>query len=451
MQRRTVRNCALALVVVVLVLGRSAAAAPKLQAVGQASLGYTDNVRTTPESPLLAGPPGSAGAFLMLSPGLVLSLESPRSIQRFGYRYEYDLFLAQSDASGSSNQLDYQGFFDLSQRVTLTLGAGASETNRYAAVTFASPGSGVVTALPAGAGAYLQASANQALSFDLGVGWRAWQGSGIVVVAPILGTDAPQTTQINARSGVERGFLRDSLGIEARTAYSVVHNAVQPDGTRAGVPELLVVNAVGLWRHDFGRYLTSDAEAGAARVQSLETGRGFWSPTGAALLAFANDFGDAQLSYAHNVSTNALLGQSLLADEVRLRGALPLTAHDELLIAATAGYQRGRLIDEHANLAAHVDVAMADVALGWQATWALQLVLRYQHIEQMSDATAAPLPLSFVQNSVLLGAVLKLPPDRDMPRPYRAPRRVDRSDEIREGISPATDIQRQSAAPSGTR
>jgi hypothetical protein len=436
---------------IILLGGGSVVAAPKLQAVGETALGYTDNVRATPESPGQAAAPHSTGAFLTLSPGLVLALEAPRSTQRIGYRFEYDLFFAQSNASRSSNQVDYRGFFELSRPVTLTVGSSASETNRYAAIAFATPGSGTVTALPAGSGAFLQAAADETLGFDLGVGWRAWQGSSVAAVDPILGTVAPRTLTFAARAGIERSFFRDSLGGEASSEYTVVHGGVRSDGTPSGVQELLVVNGVGLWRHDWGRALTSSAQAGAARVQRVDSGRGFWTPTGAASLAYANVSGDAQLFYTHSVSTNALLGQSLLADEIRLRGALPLTAHDEVLIAVTAGYQHGRLIDENATLAAHVNVAMGDVVLGWQATRALQLTLRYQHIQQMSDATTPPLPLSFTQNSVLLGALLKLPPDRDMPRPYRAARRVDRSDELRDGVSPEIDLQRQSAVPASAR
>ena len=50
--------------------------------------------------------------------------------------------------------------------------------------------------------------------------------------------------------------------------------------------------------------------------------------------------------------------------------------------------------------------------------------------------TLPPLPLSFMRNTVLLTATIKWPPDRVMPRRYRAPRRVDRSDEIRDTDGP---------------
>ena len=442
---RAARRCAVAL----LVLGAAhAAATPRVQGVGEASVGYTDDFRNTPESALVAGAPRSVGAFTTLSPSVVLVLESPRSLQRMSYRYEYDLFLAQSSASGSSNQVDYHGIFELSRRTTLLLGSSASETNRYAAVAFSAPAVSTIAGLPAGAGAFAQAAADATLDFDLALAWRAWAGSNVLVEAPIFGTRAPQTSEWGLRTGVERTFLRDAAGFEARSDYTVVRNTILNSGAPAGIQEQWVTSGVALWRHDWGRNFTSRAEAGVARVQRFNTGRGLWAATGAGMLAFANQSGDAQLSYTHGVSTNALLGQSLLADEIRLRGALPLTWDKRLVLAATAGYQRGRLIDEDANLAAHVAISNADVVLGWQATKALEFTLRYQHIQQVSDAAAPPLPLSFVQNNVLAGAVLRFPPDRDMPRPYRAAFRVDRSDEIRDGASSANELPRETEVPS---
>src|SRR5262249_52055179 len=150
----------------------------------------------------------------------------------------------------------------------------------------------------------------------------------------------------------------------------------------------------------------------------------------------ATEQGDAELTYGHTVTNNALLGQSLLVDALTLHGELPLTQKSELLLAGSLGYQNGRLLDENAELATRVQVYLADVALGWQATKSLVVGVRYQHIQQASGADTPPLPVSFVQNNVLVGATLRFPPERDMPRAYRAPQRVDRSDEIRDGFRP---------------
>jgi hypothetical protein len=287
--------------------------------------------------------------------------------------------------------------------------------------------------LPADGAAFLQATVGETLSVELSPSWRAWQGAGATFDTPIFGSEGPRTLATSGRLGLERSFLLDAVGAEARVDYSVVRDGVLTDGRPAGVQRQIVAGGVGQWRHDWGPYLTSSAEAGVVRVRRLDTGRGFWSPIGAAMLAYADERGDAQLTYAHAVTTNTLVGQSLLVDEVRLRGGVPLLPKEQLAVAASVGYQHGRLIDENATLAARVDVMMLDLSLAWQATEQLSLGARYQHVRQDSDAEIPPLPLSFIQNNVLVGAVLKFPPERDMPRPYRAPRRVDRSDEIREG------------------
>lgn len=425
--------------VVSLLLGSAlpaGAAPPKVQGIGEASVGYTDNVRTTPDSPAAQGDPRSQSAFLMLSPGVVLAHEASRALQRLGYRFEYDLYFGESGASTASNRLDYRGFFDLSPRAALVLGAAANQSDRFSSYAFAAPGTGPVSVLPSDSGSFLQASADETTSFDISPLWRVWQAAGVVGDTPLFDSEGPKTLAVAGRTGAERRFTLDAVGAEARADYSVVKDGVAGDGTPTGVQRQVVAGGVAQWRHDWGPYFTSSAEAGVVRLYRLDSGRGFWSPIGAATLAYVQEFGDAQLTYAHAVTTNPLVGQSLVVDDVRLRGALPLLPQNQLALAASAGYQHGRLITEHAELAARIDVVLFDVSLSWQVTELLELGMRYQHVRQISDAEVPPLPLSFVQNNVLLGAIVRFPPERGMPRPYRAPRRVDRSDEIREGARP---------------
>ena len=122
---------------------------------------------------------------------------------------------------------------------------------------------------------------------------------------------------------------------------------------------------------------------------------------------------------------------------MRARGAIPLTKKGDLFLSSSVGYQRGRLLDQDARLAAHVDAILGDAGLGYQVTDSLLVGVRYQHIQQISDVSRPPLPVSFVRNAVMLGATFKLPPETDMPRPYRAPLRVDRTDEIRDAVEPS--------------
>jgi hypothetical protein len=410
----------------------SARAETRLQASADAVLGYTDNGRSSPAQP----PPGVAekasDEFLVLSPGALLAIRSESALHRLGYTYTASLFYHDVSASSSSHRLEYRGFFDLSPRATLVLGSSLSQTKPYAASTVVPASSSELGATLPSTDNFVVVTADELTRLRLARDWNGWQGFSAGMGTPLHAAAGPRTVELSASAGVERVFRADALGTEARATGSSVSNGVRPDGTPSGEMRQLVAGGVGLWRHDFGRDFASRAEAGAVRIQRLTSRRGFWHPIGSAALGYAVQQGQAELSYAHRVATSVLIGQSLLADEVLLRGGLPITPKSEVVIGGSIGYQHGRLIDEDATLAARIDVFLADVALGWQALPNLGASLRYQHIDQRSDASAPPLPLSYVKNTVMLGVALRFPPDSQMPRPYREPRRVDESDASRE-------------------
>ena len=90
-----------------------------VQGVGDVSVGVSDNAQSAPEPPLPDGPSRGAGAFILLSPGVVFATASAQAEQRLTYRYDYNLSFADSDASTSVNRLEYVGFFDVAPRLRL--------------------------------------------------------------------------------------------------------------------------------------------------------------------------------------------------------------------------------------------------------------------------------------------------------------------------------------------
>jgi hypothetical protein len=423
----------------------SRAAPPQFQAVGETSVGVTDNAQSAPDVPLPGGATKTAGAFVVLRPGLVLGLLSARNVQRLSYTFDYDLYLARNTTNSATNHLDYHGFFELSPGLSAVVGAAATESDSYAALTFAPPASGALPFLPGASTRLFQGSADELLNHDFKVGWRWWEGAGVVYATPISGT-APETLTPNGRLGVEYSWLENAVGAEARADYAIVHDAVLTDGTTVPLERELVSRAVAIWRHDIGRYFTSRLEAGGARLDRLETHHHFYYPTGLASLGYADTYGDATLSYTHAVTTNVLLGQSYLSDEIRLRGGIPLDQKGMFSLTATASYQTGRLLDQDAKLATHISLLLADVTLGWQTTAWLLVGVRAQHIDQRSDVRVPTLPVSFVQNNIMLGASLKFPPNPELAAAYRSPQRVDRTDELRTATVPDSQAV---AAPTG--
>ena len=429
---------------------RAGATEAKFQGVGDASLGVTDNIQSAPDEPLPGGTTKSAGVYSMLSPSVVLALVSRRTLHRVSYTYTYNLVFGNTSLSTSSNQVFYRSFFDLSPRTSLILGANAIQTNNFSAVILTAPGAGAVNAMPAGTGSFLSATADELMSYDLAPGMRVYEGAAVTEQTPLFDTVAPRTFLVSGRLGAERSWDADAVGVEPRVDYAAITGSLRPDGTPAGEQRQIVGSGVGIWRHDWGQSVTSRLEAGALRVQRLNTGHGFWAPAILATATYVNEVGDAEAGYYHTVTTNPLLGQSLLVDEFRIRGGLPFGKKSEILVGASSGYQRGRLLDEDATLAAHVNVVLFDVGVGWQATESLVLGIRYQHINQSSDVHVMPLPVSFVRNSVMVGASFRYPPDSEMPRAYRAPRRVDRQDEIRDTPGPAAEPRERTNNGTGT-
>ena len=427
-------------------LAHSAAASPELQALGEASVGVSDNVTAAPDDPLPNEASKIAGAFVVLRPGLVLGFASRRSLQQFTYTFDYDLFFARATSTSTANRLEYRGFFDISPSVNALIGAAATESDSYAALTLAPPASGLLPLLPAGRSRVLDLSADEGVSFDVSPGVRTFEAVGVRAGTPLFGGDVPKTLVPSAKLGAEYAWTADALGAEARGAYATVWNAVRRDGSRLRRARELTLGGVATYRHDLGRFFTSGLEGGAFRVTRLESNESRWYPTAAARLDYADINGSAELSYAHSLATSVLLGQTLLSDEVRLRGALPLDKSGEFSLAASSGYQRGRLLDEDARLATRLSVLMLDVTLGWQLQPWLMVGVRGQHLDQRSGARVSGLPGSFVQNTVLLGAALRFPPDREMAARYRAPQRVDRGDAVRGASEPVSD---QIATPTG--
>jgi hypothetical protein len=190
-----------------------------------------------------------------------------------------------------------------------------------------------------------------------------------------------------------------------------------------------VSSAVGRWRSDWGRYFTTQIDAGAVHVLKITQDAEFWHPTGLALLAFSRREGDAEVAYRHTVRTDLFLGNTFLVDEVTARGSLPIDEDGDVVVEASGGRQKNRLIDLDGELATVVDVWLLDVGASWRVQSSLRVGLRYQHIEQESGAELPPLPLDFVRNTILAVASFEYPPDDRMPRAYRPPRRVDRDDD----------------------
>lgn len=408
-----------------------ALARDKLQGVFEGSLGYTDNVQGTPDNPPPEAelPAASGDAMAILSPGIVYTIESASEIQRLAYTYTAQLYAEQWASNGYSNRLEWEGFFLPSRYVDVALSANATQSHHHTAATLTNASATALNAAFPGTSPFLLTRLNEAVNYRPWHRWSLRESIGAGLQTPIFpGIRAPTTFETNARLGAERRFRYDSLGLEGGADYTHISGAFARDGEPIGNQAQLVSSIVARWRHDWGRYVTSQVDAGALNAYRITANADFWHPTGLALLTFTRREGNAQLSFRHGARTDLFLGLTFLTDEVLLRGAIPVDEDGDIVVAASGGRQSNRLIDENGELATNVDVWLLDVGVNWRVRESLRLGVRYQHIEQDSGAELPPLPLTFVRNSVMATAAFEYPPEERTPRAYRPPLRVDGQD-----------------------
>jgi hypothetical protein len=341
-----------------------------------------------------------------------------------------NLYWENSSADQFSNRLEWRGFMELSPRLSLLATASATQSHHNAEGTALSSAQTALTAAIPGTGAYVLAAADETLTYALSQDWTLLEGLGGGAQVPVFDSTGAKTYQGSARLRLERLWEFDAGGLETRARY-VAYRGGAVTRTGAGGNQAQLINElVGTWRHDWSYDWASRAEAGVAHVELITRNHEFWQPVGLLGISYFQDDGEAELTYRHGITTSVFLGLTYVSDELRLHGSIPLDKHDRVYIAASAGYQRSRILDAEGDLATHLKLALGDVAVGYRILNELELSLRYQHVEQISDADLPPLPLTFARNTVLATATLSYPAERDMPRTYREPQRVDQSDAV---------------------
>ena len=230
----------------------------QIQGVFEGSTGFTDNVQSTPEDPPPGVPSPRSDLFGVLSPGVVYAIDSPSQLHRFAYTYSLNLFFRDSDATSSTNRLEYTSVFETSAHSQLVLGASAMQAHQHTSGTMMSSANTLTGSAIPGTGAFLGASAEEAFTLEIEHDWRATQGTGFAMYVPIRrDLDAPSTYAPSARLGLERLFEWNAIGVEARAEYAFVADAVGARGEPLGDQEQVVGTGLGRWRHDWSMWFSS--------------------------------------------------------------------------------------------------------------------------------------------------------------------------------------------------
>ena len=409
-----------------LVVGAGAARADRwsLHGTGVASAGWTDNVQNQSD--------GESDFFYEAAPGLLFTFESPNSIQELIYEFRYVGYVDNSDANSFGHRVGWQGFFLLSRRAELTLGAGVTsgETN-----TFRAP-DGAVTSdfMPTGT-EYVGANATELIHYIINRTLRATQTLSIQRLDSHAGDIETDGTTIGASFGLDRSWKRDGLGVTGGLNYVTF---TQADESHDQISTMIEAQ----WRRDLSLRWSTLVNAGLSTIIPIldqpedDPREVVHSPTAGASLAYFPRWGSLRLGVRRAMTASLFLAQNTVTDSATLNAWLPIPwfVEDPLapILTASGGLsvQRSQLVN--------LEVAGGEVANAYGASAALHyspfgsevgVSLRYSLFHQSDDPNAiAPRFEQFTRNTIMLEVHGRWPEERAAVMPQRDALRVDGTD-----------------------
>jgi hypothetical protein len=430
-------------------LSQLAFAKSSLQGQAAVSLGWTDNVLSVPDVPT---PPSTqvpqSDFYFQLRPSLIFTHGAARVVTRLSYTFNADLYATHSEANSYNHVVAWQGFFLTSKTTDLLLGASVSTGRLNAFNTAQAAGATPIVLVTPGGQNFVSTTFNEQFGWDATARWRFLQSLGVNSYSPIDPHSSPDTVQVENHLNLDRSWRFDAVGLDLRTALSVVTELRGPTGVEVGptsvsvgtpIPvgalsprQLVLINGLTLkWRHDFGRFWATELDGGVVEASRLE-GRttAIWQPAVLAALRYLHPYGQAELSYAHNVQPNPIVAQTFVIDAFALRLGVPLGQRTNLLLAGSAGYQLSRTVDfDTGGTTSTAHSILVDGSLGWTPRPEISLFLRYQLFDQIGEAgfTATQ---SLLRHTVMLGAIATWPAQAAAIVPSREALRVDRADAV---------------------
>jgi hypothetical protein len=393
--------------------------------------------RVTPQEP-------NDDVFLSATPSISFLLDRPRSLLRVTYALSVTGHTA--FAAEIANHLGLASSFELSKTAGLILTADATQTS-IAQELIARPASqATLSPLPASNTRILTTSVGEATSFDTSPVVRLGQSldGGWVTSLPRDQDTLFENYLANAGFTADRTFKKDSLGVVARGGWAYYKLPNVPD------QQVLTAALAPNWRHDISRSLTASLSAGAALAAGVGSGdtKPLVTPFVQAALHYLWQDATVDLGGSGGPQANFLTGQMIDAQTVTLHGSIPVSVRHHLVAGASSGYSHGRVISLTKDVPKlpDFDAVTADAELAWSPSEWVQLFVRYQFNDQISDDANVP---AFVRHAGIVGVALTSRPDT-VRVPTHFPRRVDRADAPAPSSPEPTSSEPTSSEPSSS-
>jgi len=352
-----------------------------LIATGSASTGYSTNIQGVPENddPTL-GQQVEADGFSDLAPGLSAAYEHRRGIHNLSYIFGARLFFQNSEANSYNNTVIYQNILTVSPRGSLRMGASFNSGRVNAFDQAASQVVNQGNVLPDGDVEFISYNANIAYRHQLS---QNWTGEASLLGGKFVptggGDQAGDTTNVEQRLRLDRGFRRHLVGVDFRTAFN---KQIVPD-----VQKTLSVGPGINWTWNLSESFSTNSSAGVDVIGEYPTlARSLKVPRAAAAITYSHERGRATLGWARGVATNLFGGDTTINNQYSLTVGLPLPTKRPMNVGVDAAYATGEIIDIASDESrGNTERKSADLNLGMELTRTWILGLRFQVSKQTQD------------------------------------------------------------------
>lgn len=416
--------------------------------VGQAQAAWTDNLFSVPEErdPGSTLPPYEGDLYYQLRPGALVAYETPRTVHHLSYDIEANLYTEHTEAWSLQHIAGWRGFFLTSPRSELGASAQFSTGELNALSTRSAASDGMVPVVPAGGSTFVSIDVGENLNYTATRDVRLTQG---LRARRFMTTDALETEsdgiEIGGNLGADRGWQYSAASIQVSTSFVTLERvaAMAPIESNDQVNASTILS----WRRDFGVRWSALLDAGVTGIIPLDEGDQLViQPTIGGQVGYFPNWGSAGLSIRRSVAPNLYLAQNTITDSAVANAWLPLPwlasdPHQPKLSAqGTFGASRTRLIDTSTgDIESGFDVYAGDVALNYVPRDGVTVAVRFQHLRQVADESAAMEVLGYARNTIMVSVAGRFPDRLAAEVPMRSSLRVDRSNvtPVGEEVAPA--------------
>ncbi|HEX3867266.1 MAG TPA: hypothetical protein VHV78_10950 [Gemmatimonadaceae bacterium] len=428
------------LAIAALLMPGNARANVTIQGTGTVTAGYTDNVLSAPDQPIVGGAPREGDALFQIIPGAVLTSVAPRLLERLAYTFTADLFARHTEANTYSNRLEWLATILTSPKTKLTLSL-QSQQGRVSTFLINQPSAATTVGVLSTNNDtnFFAQDVVEALDATPLADWHVTEGITFHAFVPIDRGKLPDSYSVIAGAGVDRLFRYDGVGLLLNANFI---QYIQPRDPTTDVAigfddRQVLTSLVARWRRDWSRAWSTEAQLGvislvgasADPAASTETA---WQPSALAALRWANERGNAELHYLHTAAPNTLAGNTFSVDEVALQAGVPIY-RDKVSIAATVAYQHARFVALVPGAPeATGNVAVVDVTVGYQPIPEVGVFARYSLFDQFGSPPVNNVPSvlpDLTRNVVMVGATVTYPVRAAARVPTAGASRIDGADQ----------------------